>query len=121
MAAVDAFEPGAEFEDGGAGVFVERVGFQFDALGALGEGVAEEEELGGWVDDAALGGALVPGGADFDAGVARADVYVGNFSGLRSMVWANFCAVAGFANKKPCTRSKSIARTVKKSGRVSTP
>ena len=54
-------------------------------------------------------------------GVARADVYVGNFSGLRSMVWANFCAVAGFANKKPCTRSKSIARTVKKSGRVSTP
>jgi len=41
--------------------------------------------------------------------------------GWRKLVSANFCAVMGFANRKPWTMSKSISRTAKKSARVSTP
>lgn len=42
VAAVDAFELGAEFEDGGARLLVEGVGLQLDALGAAGERVVHE-------------------------------------------------------------------------------
>jgi hypothetical protein len=38
-----------------------------------------------------------------------------------SMVRANFFGSAGFANRKPCTKSKPISRTTRKSARVSTP
>src|SRR5450756_34598 len=44
--------------------------------------------------------------------------HYGIVTGWRSVVSANFCAVIGFANRKPCTRSKPISRTVKKSARV---
>jgi hypothetical protein len=45
----------------------------------------------------------------------------GIVTGLRKLVSANFCAVMGFANRKPWTISKSISRTAKKSARVSMP
>ena len=47
--------------------------------------------------------------------------HCGTVTGWRSVVSANFRDVIGFANKKPCTRSKPISRTVRKSPRVSKP
>jgi hypothetical protein len=76
VVAKDPFLPGADAENGVAGLHVQHVGFKFDAEAVqVFEGVTQQEVLGFGVDGSALVVGRDPGGSDFEPPILRVDVH----------------------------------------------
>ena len=79
LGAENSFKVAPKFRERGARAGVERVGLEFNTLGAAVEGVAEQQELRGGIDRRALRFGRIPGAADLDAVMLGAD---GQITGL---------------------------------------